>query len=92
MNEHHQLTKYIKHLADSANFKEKHATLSSGFNAKLPREYFIGGTKGHIKINDIFFRPHQFELHKGGNESKKFNLPFESNGYVHMVRHVNRGW
>jgi len=67
----------------------KHACVSSGFNVDLPREFFIGGTKGFIKIHDLFFKPHEFTLQQEGKRTKHFQLAFESNGYVHMVRHVN---
>lgn len=67
----------------------KYACLSSGFNTELPREFFISGPKGFIKIHDIFFRPHEFSVHQKGKPTKNFQLAFERNGYVHMVRHVN---
>lgn len=67
----------------------KNASLASGFNSQLPRTFYISGSLGYIKIHDIFFKPGKFSLHLGDQAPQTFLLPFESNGYVHMVRHVN---
>ena len=64
------------------------AILSCGFRGYKPREAFIAGTKGYIKIHSIFFRPDRLTLHVSGNEPETVYLPFDGNGYVHEVREV----
>ncbi|MCI0709187.1 MAG: Gfo/Idh/MocA family oxidoreductase [Chloroflexi bacterium] len=65
------------------------AMLSCGLQAYKPREAFIIGTAGYIKIHNIFFRPDTITLHPHGEEPQTLHLPFEGNGYVHEIREVH---
>lgn len=64
------------------------AMLSCGFRGYKPREAFIAGTKGYIKIHSIFFRPDRLTLHVTGKDPEEVYLPFDGNGYVHEVCEV----
>ena len=66
------------------------ASLTCSSRIHKPREAFIIGTQGHIKIHDVFFQPDVVSLHIDDQEPETHTFPFESNGYVHEVYEVHR--
>lgn len=66
------------------------AMLSCGLRAYKPREAFIIGTKGYIKVHNIFFRPDRLTLHLNGQEPDTMEMSFEGNGYAHEIHEVHR--
>lgn len=64
------------------------AALACSMRVYKPREAFIVGTNGYIKIHEIFFRPAQLTLQVRGRPPQEIVLPFRGNGYVHEVEHV----
>ncbi|MGJ3237743.1 MAG: Gfo/Idh/MocA family protein [Anaerolineae bacterium] len=66
------------------------ASLHCGLRAYKPREAFIIGTEGYIKVHNIFFRPDTLTLHLNGKEPQTHHLPFEGNGYAHEIHEVHR--
>ena len=54
-----------------------------------PREAFIAGSGGYIKIHDTFFHPIRLTLQRTGRSAETIDLPYESNGYVHEVEEVH---
>lgn len=66
------------------------AMLSCGLRAYKPREAFIMGTKGYIKVHNIFFRPDTLTLYLNGQDPETVELPFEGNGYAHEIHEVHR--
>lgn len=65
------------------------AALSCGFHAYKPREAFIVGTQGYIKVHNIFFRPDDVTLHLSGEEPQVLHFPFRDNGYTHELQEVH---
>ncbi|WP_420630544.1 Gfo/Idh/MocA family protein [Candidatus Leptofilum sp.] len=63
--------------------------LTSSMRVNKPREAFIVGNRGYIKVHDIFFRPDQLTLHVNGEEPQTVNVPFRGNGYPHEVEEVH---
>lgn len=66
------------------------ASLSCSMRIHKPREAFIVGSRGYIKVPEIFFRPDRVTLHLIGQEPENLYLPFEGNGYNHEVREVHQ--
>lgn len=66
------------------------ANLSCSMRIYKPREAFIVGTKGYIKVHNIFFRPDRLTLHLNGQEPQMYEYPIESNGYIYEVEEVHR--
>lgn len=65
------------------------AQLTSGMVAYKPREAFVVGSQGYIKVHDIFFRPDRLTLHLNGQEPQTIDVPFLENGYPHEVEEVH---
>ena len=65
------------------------AQLSCSMRIHKPREAFIVGSGGYIKIHDIFFRPLGLTLQRTGREAETVVVPYESNGYIHEVEEVH---
>jgi len=65
------------------------AVLSCSLQVYKPREAFIMGTDGYIKIHNIFFKPDRLTLHLNGQEPSIIDLPYESNGYIHEINEVH---
>jgi predicted dehydrogenase len=65
------------------------AQLSCSMRIHKPREAFIVGTKGYIKVHDIFFSPDRLTLHRLDQEPETNNYPYASNGYIHEVEEVH---
>ena len=63
-------------------------TFSCGFNAWKPREAHIVGDKAEIYIPEIFFRPDRFIIRHKKKQDLELNFPFDGNGYIHEIRHV----
>lgn len=66
------------------------ASLSCSMRVFKPREAFIVGSHGYIKIPEIFFCPDKVSLHLIGQEPENLHLPFEGNGYNHEVNEVHQ--
>jgi hypothetical protein len=54
-----------------------------------PREAFIVGSQGYIKVHDIFFRPNRLTLHLAGREPQTSDHPYAGNGYLHEIEEVH---
>ena len=65
------------------------AQLTSSMRINKPREAFIVGSKGYIKVHDIFFRPDKMTLHLDGKEPQTQSFPYLENGYPHEVIEVH---
>lgn len=65
------------------------ASLICGIVANKPKEAWIVGTEGYIKVHDVFFRPNKLTLCKHGAEPIEHEIPYDSNGYIHEVREVH---
>jgi predicted dehydrogenase len=65
------------------------AALACGVGLHKPREAFIAGNKGYIKVHDFFVRPDHLTLHLKGQRPQEFNLPYRGNGYVYEIEEVH---
>jgi predicted dehydrogenase len=66
------------------------AVLNSTQRLFRPSEAFVTGTKGYIKLHDMFFRTQTLTMQASwGSEAQVVEIPFDSNGYVHQVREVH---
>ena len=65
------------------------AQLTSSMRVFKPRDAFIVGTKGYIKVHEIFFRPDRLTLHIDGEEPQTIDVPYRGNGYPHEVDEVH---
>ncbi len=65
------------------------AMLSCGFKARKPRECWIVGAKGYIKIHEAFYKPHRYSIVLEGEKTQEFHHPIKSNGYIYMIESVN---
>ncbi|MCB9004618.1 MAG: Gfo/Idh/MocA family oxidoreductase [Ardenticatenaceae bacterium] len=65
------------------------AQLSSSMRLNKPREAFVVGTDGYIKIHDAFFCPDQLTLHVNGRNSETHLIPYKHNGYPHEIEAVH---
>ena len=65
------------------------AQLTSSMRIDKPREAFIVGSRGYIKVHDIFFRPDKLTLHLNGMPAKTIDKPYRVNGYIHEVEEVH---
>ncbi len=66
------------------------AMLSCSQRIYRPREAFIVGTDGYVKIHDIFFRPDRLTLHLRGQRPEDHHFPIAGNGYGYEVAEVHR--
>ena len=69
--------------------KKTTAQLSCSMAIYKPREAFVVGSKGYIKVHDTFFCPHKLTLGINGQAEKVVELPFKGNGLEHEVEAVN---
>jgi predicted dehydrogenase len=65
-----------------------HVTSSMCF--EKPREAFIVGEKGYIRIHEPFFRPELVSLRLNDSGERRMEFSFEGNGYPHEIREVHR--
>ncbi|MCB0034531.1 MAG: Gfo/Idh/MocA family oxidoreductase [Anaerolineales bacterium] len=65
------------------------ASLSCSMQINRPKEAYIIGSKGYLKVHDIFFRPDTVTLHLDGDEPVIYEFPFQGNGYPHEVQEVH---
>lgn len=65
------------------------ADLNCTMRFHKPIEAYIFGTKGHIKVHNVFFRPDHLTLHLNGQEPQEHHFPIESNGYVYEAAEVH---
>ncbi len=70
-------------------YQNAQASLSCSMRINKPREAFILGTKGYIKIHDIFFSPEQLTLQMNGQAPQLKHYPFAGNGYIHELEEVH---
>jgi predicted dehydrogenase len=66
------------------------ASLSCSTRLYKPREAYIVGTHGYIKVHDIFFRPDRLTLHLNGQEPQVHDYPIMGNGYIYEVEEVHQ--
>jgi hypothetical protein len=66
------------------------ADLNCSMRIYKPMEAFIIGSKGYVKVHDIFFRPDTLTLHLNGQEPQIFDYPIKGNGYFYEVEEVHR--
>ncbi|MDF1567485.1 MAG: Gfo/Idh/MocA family oxidoreductase [Spirochaetaceae bacterium] len=62
--------------------------LACGLTGYKPREAYITGTAGCIKIENIFFRPRAVTYRYGTPDAETVERPFLGNGYPHEIIHV----
>ena len=65
------------------------AQLTCSMRLHKPREAFVVGTRGYIKVHDVFFMPDRLTLHVAGSEPRVERVPYRSNGYIHEVEAVH---
>lgn len=65
------------------------ANLVCSLRIDKPREAFIVGTKGFIKVHELFLRPDVITFKQLDREPEVLHMPFRSNGYVHEVEEVH---
>jgi predicted dehydrogenase len=65
------------------------AALMCSMTIYKPREAFIVGSQGYIKVHDVFFRPHRLTLHLAGGEPQTSDHPYTGNGYRHEIDEVH---
>lgn len=66
------------------------ASLNCGMRGYKPREAFIIGSEGYVKVHNIFFRPDRLTFHLLGQDPKDFHFPIEGNGYQYEIQEVHR--
>lgn len=66
------------------------AMLSFGSRGYKPREAFIVGTQGHIKVHSNFHKPDTLTLHLNGQDAETRHYPTETSGYTHEIQEVHR--
>lgn len=66
------------------------ASLNCGMRGYKPREAFIIGSEGYVKVHNIFFRPDRLSLHLIGQDPEDFHFPIEGNGYQYEIQEVHR--
>ena len=66
------------------------AQLACGVGIQKAREAFILGTKGSIKIPEIFFCPDRFSLQLYGQAPEEYSFPKIGKGYIYEVEEVRR--
>lgn len=65
------------------------AVLACTLRAYKPRGAFVVGTKGYIKVHDVFFRPDRLTFHMRGEEPLTMSYPFASDGHIHEVEELH---
>jgi predicted dehydrogenase len=65
------------------------ALLACSVRIHKPKEAFIVGDQGYIKIHDIFHQPDRLTLHIDGEMPQDIHLPYSGNGYIYEVEEVN---
>lgn len=67
------------------------AALTASMRLDKPKEAWVIGTKGYVKVHDVFFHPTKLTLHLNGQESQTFDYPLEqiSHGYTYEAAEVH---
>ena len=65
------------------------ASLSCSMRVYKPREAFIIGTKGYLKVHNIFFRPDLLTIHLNDQEPQISEYPINGNGYIYEIEEVH---
>lgn len=65
------------------------ASLSCSMRVYKPREAFIVGTEGYVKVHDIFFRPDRLTLYRRGAGPQIHDFPIAGNGYDYEIEAVH---
>ncbi len=63
---------------------------TSSIRYTKPREAFIIGEKGYLRVHEPFFFTKQLSLHLEGHPVKQLSFPYDGNGYNHEVYEVHR--
>ncbi len=66
------------------------AILTFALRTDTVNEAYIYGTKGYIKLPDLFAVPHKASLHIKGQPEIKFEKPITGNGLHYQVKEVHR--
>jgi predicted dehydrogenase len=61
------------------------AVLTSSMRINRPKEAFVVGSKGYIKVHETFFHPEWLTLAVDGQEPRRVKMPYLGNGYAHEV-------
>jgi len=64
------------------------ASLNCGLQGFAPREATIVGSRGCVRIPEIFFRPDRLVVDYGTEKEQPRLFPFDGSGYIHEIRHV----
>ncbi len=67
------------------------ASLSCSTRIYKPREAYIVGTEGYLRVHDIFFRPDRLTLHLNGREPEVYDFPIAGSGYLYEIEEVHNG-
>lgn len=65
------------------------AHLSCTTRSARPGEAWLCGSKGHIKLHDLFVKADKLTVHKDGQPPVVHDVPYRSNGYLHEVEEVH---
>jgi len=65
------------------------AQLMSSMVINKPREAFVMGSKGYIKVHDLFLCPDTMTLAINGRSPETHTFPYLDNGYPHEVEEVH---
>lgn len=65
------------------------ASLSCSMRVYQPREAFIVGPRGYIKVHNIFFCPDRLTLHITGQDPQDSSFPIDGNGLIYEVQEVH---
>ena len=66
------------------------AVLTFALRTDTVNEAYIYGTKGYIKLPDLFAVPHKASLHIKGQSEIEFEKPIIGNGLYYQVKEVHR--
>jgi predicted dehydrogenase len=65
------------------------ASLMCSMEIDRPKEAFVMGTAGTIKVHEPFFYPTHVTMTKHGREPETHHIPYQGNGYIHEVEEVH---
>lgn len=64
------------------------ALLSCGFNAAMPNDAIVKGTKGYIQVHAPMWNPQGLSIHLHGQEPQILDISYESTGYNYEAAEV----
>lgn len=65
------------------------ASLSCSMRVYKPREAFVIGTNGYLKVHNVFFRPDRLTIHLNGQEPHISEYPIRGSGYIYEIEEVH---